>query len=670
MKKYVSLIPFLLAFGCGDEESEYVDADLDGFFDCDQILPADRELIDCDCNDEVADVNPGAAEICDGRDTDCDNKINNVVREGVMTVWYRDADEDGFGSYSKTRESCIRPNGYVGNHMDCNDGDDSVYPGAPERCNNFDDNCNLEIDEGLDVDAEWYYDADGDGIGAGEIVETGCTDNFNLSRRNDDCDDFLVNVNPEAPELCDGYDNNCDSLIDDFDPNLVGGRLYYLDDDSDTFGTPLFGTWACVPPSGFVLTNDDCNDADPFQHPSTVWYRDADMDGRGDENGPMWNNGVEQCLQPIGYAYNNFDCDDSNPLEYKGIEWYGDADGDGFGDSSHVVWVGCGGDSANHTSIGGDCDDRNAAVNPNGVEICDGLDNNCNGATDYADPLLAAGEAKTFYYDNDGDGEGGWLAFPVEECFAPNSRYVENDIDCDDENFYVTSETYWYADADRDGFGAEDATPVGPTCAAPPGHSPNKNDCDDTNFYKNEDTQWWLDGDGDQIGAGPVFANGCEEPDASGELNGHPATYIFGDCNDRDPLQRDAECGVENYTNMVFSLTLDADPTNVGAEIICDGQSIYSVPSYDAALAYQTVTFETEQLDGLVCQWNVVDNGGDGGPSGHISFCGVPDNFFTIIGSGGNVAVFATEGCVSCDDPAASNYDPNAIWPAPAMCLY
>ncbi|MBK8820415.1 MAG: putative metal-binding motif-containing protein [Saprospiraceae bacterium] len=115
-------------------------------------------------------MNPGATEICNGLDDDCDGDID----EGVQNTYYADTDNDGYGDASVTTMACSPPNGYVADNTDCNDNNVLVNPGATEICNGLDDDCDGEVDE--DVLNTFYADNDLDGYGSSLSGTTqGCT---------------------------------------------------------------------------------------------------------------------------------------------------------------------------------------------------------------------------------------------------------------------------------------------------------------------------------------------------------------------------------------------------------------------------------------------------------------------------------------------------------------
>ncbi|HRF77989.1 MAG TPA: MopE-related protein [Chitinophagales bacterium] len=113
----------------------FADADGDGY------------ASNVDCNDADAAINPGATEICDGIDNNCDGNID----EAGGATWYADADGDTYGDAASTTVSCDVPVGYVADNTDCNDGDAAINPAATEVCDGVDNNCDGNIDEGIDL---------------------------------------------------------------------------------------------------------------------------------------------------------------------------------------------------------------------------------------------------------------------------------------------------------------------------------------------------------------------------------------------------------------------------------------------------------------------------------------------------------------------------------------
>lgn len=139
-----------------------LDADGDGYYTdipvlaCENSPPAGyvrkENKAGGDCNDNNAAIKPGAIEICDGIDNDCNGIVDDVLTINQKT-FYRDADNDGFGTSTTTVKACTAPPGYVENNQDCNDNSAAIKPGATEIRDNIDNDCDGIIDEGFEATA-------------------------------------------------------------------------------------------------------------------------------------------------------------------------------------------------------------------------------------------------------------------------------------------------------------------------------------------------------------------------------------------------------------------------------------------------------------------------------------------------------------------------------------
>jgi len=243
------------------------DADGDGF----------NELQDCDDGD--AAVNPGEPEICDGLDNNCDGDTDGADAAGAV-AWYPDTDGDGYGDDAGEITACYDPGGMVNSGGDCDDGDANRSPGEAEVCDNLDNNCDGGVDEG--VVSAWYEDLDGDGFGSGGIQIFNCDGGVGLVPQGGDCDDDEANVNPDASEVCDEIDNNCDG---DIDEEL--GRIWYEDDDDDGYGVWDTAVEDCGTIDGYSVEAGDCDDDNPDINPGAddISGDDIDQDCDGEADG-------------------------------------------------------------------------------------------------------------------------------------------------------------------------------------------------------------------------------------------------------------------------------------------------------------------------------------------------------------------------------------------------
>jgi hypothetical protein len=634
-----------------------------------------------DCDDGNATINPGADEVCNDEDDDCDGELDEDDAADA-TAWYADGDEDGYGDATVSYVSCDAPTGYVAAGTDCDDGDGAVNPGATEMCNGGDDDCDGDIDEDDAADAsDWYADADTDGYGDATNSLSACSAPSGYVADATDCDDTTDAVNPGADELCNGGDDDCDGTVDEDD--AADALTWYADGDGDGYGDADTSYISCAAPSGYLADDTDCDDGDAAINPAAsevcdsldtdedcsgaaddadagatgkdTFYADADSDGYGD---PLTT--ADACDAPTGYTTDATDCDDGDASENPAADevcdgddddcdgdvdedaaidvssWYADGDGDGYGDAS-TFDIDCD-QPTGYVADDTDCDDTESATNPGADEYCNGTDDDCDGETDEADAV----DPSTWYADSDADGYGD-AATSVEQCDSP-ADYVSDDTDCDDDDPAVnpaaievcdaadtdedcsgfaddddpavTGQSTLYADTDGDGYG--DAAASTQTCEAPADFVTDNTDCDDGNAAVNpgeievcdsldvdEDcngladdadsgatgmSTWYEDADGDDYGLSTSTVDACDEP------SGYAATS--GDCDD-----------TEDAVNPAAAETCDN-----GRDDNCDGDDNDCELSgdlvYTEADAYYTGTSASEYFGGGIAM--VGDTNGDG----------------------------------------------------------
>jgi len=212
-----------------------------------------------DCNDDAAEAHPGAEEICDGLDNDCNGEIDE---QGGTTV-HADADGDGYGDPASSATLCEPGVGWVSNYDDCDDTSSDNRPGADEVCDGIDNNCDGLIDDDDEtlIAGDWSFDSDGDGYGGDLRVER-CSYEEGYVLEGGDCDDKDATLSPGAEEVCDGIDNNCNDLIDAEDESATDAVWWYPDVDGDGYGDSEAGTFSCTVLADQIAVGGDCDDND------------------------------------------------------------------------------------------------------------------------------------------------------------------------------------------------------------------------------------------------------------------------------------------------------------------------------------------------------------------------------------------------------------------------
>ncbi len=318
------------------------------------------------------------------------------TREDFCAQRWQLLDRDGDGFTSEEWEERFAEDGCAYPAMigtgDCDDSDDQVNPLGTETCDGLDNDCDGETDpDDAELAPTWYQDADGDDYGVTDLTVQACTRPAGFADNANDCDDGDASVSPET--------------------------TWYGDTDGDGYGNEDYTTQACEQPTEFVAVAGDCDDTDPTLNPETPWYPDDDEDGFGVDD-----DAVASCDPVVGAVRQGGDCDDHNNTIYPGADeycdsvdqdcdgevddadavdattWFGDSDEDGYGDIDDPVEA-C---SQPDGAVGnpGDCDDRNDTINPGAIEVCDGVDQDCDGTED------AAVDAPAWHADADTDGHG------------------------------------------------------------------------------------------------------------------------------------------------------------------------------------------------------------------------------------------------------------------------
>jgi len=243
---------------------------------------------------------------------------------------------------------------------------------------------------------------------------------------------------------------------------------------------------------------------------------DYDGDGFGDitVGAESWGDSQGRVYVYLGYDGDDDgdgvdwedDCDDTDPSVGGPVDWYADGDRDGYGDAA-VTSTDCTA-TTGYVADDTDCDDSDAGTNPGAQEVCDtsGVDEDCDGMVDDADPDVDGDSWLDWYEDGDGDGYGdsaslwrscrqptGWVADSTDcddsdASVSPGAAEIcdpaDVDEDCDgladdaDSSVDTSTGGTWYDDIDGDGFG--DSTAAQSACGQPSGTVADATDCDDS----------------------------------------------------------------------------------------------------------------------------------------------------------------------------------------------
>lgn len=438
----VALLFTLLS--CGTEEAQpdatIADASLvDATIQC---------VSDDDCNDGL---------FCTGTETcspagQCQSGITMQCNDGIACTIDEcsnvtrgcefnppDVDQDGHRD-----SSCLDDDGIpLGD--DCDDFDENRFPGNVEFCDAAD------LDEDCNPDTFGIVDVDNDGFPSANCCNF---DALGTAICGNDCDDTRDNIHLGVTEACDGLDNDCNGLVDD--GVLIAG---FFDGDGDGYGDDTQPLNLCAGQAEFAVQGGDCDDATPATNPGQLEFCD----------------GIDN------------DCNTLIDDDTQSVPWYLDSDGDLFGDPNVASIISCA-PIAGRSVLNSDCDDDAPGINPSSQELCDGLDNDCNGLADFQIGI-------NDFEDDDGDGLVDIACSPLGiDCDDTNpvtgpgtiEQCDGQDNDCDgnvDENVALT---LWYRDLDSDGFGSiSSGTLV--SCEQPLGYSSDGSDCDDNQSSVNTD---------------------------------------------------------------------------------------------------------------------------------------------------------------------------------------
>jgi MYXO-CTERM domain-containing protein len=564
---------------CNNMTDEGFDVDNDGFRSC----MACGNPMNCDCNDADPSIKPGATELCDTIDQNCNGQLDDVMPRKCFAG--QNATSDSYtgtcpGPMCQPKGACVagmQMCSAMGAWGSCAG---QVLPanlpsGKELVCDNKDEDCDGTVDDG-------DFDLDMDGVRS-------CSG---------DCNDMNAAIKPGALEICDGLDNNCDNIVDGVNTGCYSGA-------ANTRGKGICrdGTQQCVNGQGMGACTGEIvptiladggvplftGDAGVNSPEALCDNRDEDCDGLVDDGFDLDGDGVTTCqgdcddrdalnrpgatercdchdnncngtidegnvcvgapchdFDRDGYTNCQGDCDDSpatgGAVGPQKSEVVGDMlDNDCDGATDEITDE----DGDMVTTAQGDCNDKLAAIRPGAIEVCDGFDNNCNNVIDEGFDLdndrvaICAGDCN----DND------QLVNPTRREICANQK----DDNCDgriDEDTDVDMDGVTTCQGDCNDFNDKVHKGFGAVSAAAEICDGQDNDCNgsyDEGFDVDGDFFASCFGDCNDNSAS-VNPNQVEVPgntiddncngqvdEGATDRDNDGFTGICGDCNDADP---------------------------------------------------------------------------------------------------------------------------------------
>ncbi len=585
------------------------DKDGDNYGDC-SVGCGSCAFVGHDCDDANSAINPGATEICDNQDNNCDGNID----EGC------DNDNDNYCDCTQTMgavatiDTCpLTDLSNFSATCDCKDdsGMGTINPGAEEICDGADNDCDGAIDEGCNDDGDNYCDC-GMNIAVGADLDSLCPNTINTNAvtisSTCDCNDSDININPGATEICgNGIDEDCSGVADlcavvcgDGTCDVAAGECSVCAADCSTETGCCNNNGTCE--AGENSTNcpgdcpacwdndgdghadescggDDCDDSDNTIYPGATEVCDdkdndcriATPDGSGEFPTPLNSKQQGVCSGSLQACLSGTWTDNYGGIPgYEAVESSctdgldNDCDGNIDGSDSDCAAVcDADGDGALNSVCGGsDCNDADSLIYPGATEICDGKDNDCDGSTPDGSgetaPLntkqanICAGSRKTC-------SGGGWV-----DDYSSVTNYETTESSCADTLDNDCDGAVDFADSDCTAGCDEDGDSHFKTSCG--GDDCNDNPATGGRFMFPGNTNITCDGLDNDCDGGGDDLEGCDD-DLDGYCDAGMQMYNSNSACPNTPFLADGQTGDDCNDN----LATGGASIHPGATEICDG---------------------------------------------------------------------------------------------------